>query len=123
MSNVLEDQKIKQNRMTKYGSKSRSLGTIWIFFFHHLSLKIPQFSIPTRLVHFTHLLITQFFYFFVRPTPIKWLDPSVNKISFNHKTKIVTTTIATTITVAKKTHLSQNTSPNPQKFQKLPRLV
>ena len=36
---------------------------------HYSSLKIPQFSIPTRLAHFTQLLITQFFYFFVGPKP------------------------------------------------------
>ena len=63
-----------------------------IFVTHHSSLKIPNFSIPTHLAHFTHLLITQFYYFFVRPIPIKWSNPSVNKISFNQKTKIVTTT-------------------------------
>ena len=63
-----------------------------IFVTHHSSLKIPNFSIPTHLAHFTHLLITQFYYFFVRPIPIKWSNPSVNKISFNQKTKTVTTT-------------------------------
>ena len=36
---------------------------------HHSSLKIPQFPILTRLAHFTQLLITQFFYFFVGPKP------------------------------------------------------
>ena len=40
-----------------------------IFVTHHSSLKIPQFSILTRLAHFTQLLITQFFYFFVGPIP------------------------------------------------------
>ena len=63
-----------------------------IFVTHHSSLKIPNFSIPTHLAHFTHLLITQFYYFFVRPIPIKWSNPSVNKISFNQKTKTITTT-------------------------------
>ena len=85
---------------------------VFFFFFHHSSLltqflslityhsslKIPQFPIPTRLAHFTHLLITQFFYFFVGPIPVKWSNHSVNKISFNHKTKTVTTT--TTIRAA-----------------------
>ena len=60
------------------------LGLVWIFLFfnhsslltqfpslvtHHSSLKIPQFLIPTCVAHFTQLFITQFFYFFVRPTP------------------------------------------------------
>ena len=36
---------------------------------HHSSLKIPQFPILTRLAHFTQLLITQFFYFFVGTIP------------------------------------------------------
>ena len=36
---------------------------------HHSLLKIPQFPIPIGLTHFTQLFITQFFYFFVGPTP------------------------------------------------------
>ena len=52
-------------------------GCLVYFYFYHLSLltqfsyhlKIPQFPILTRLAHFTQLLITQFFYFFVGPIP------------------------------------------------------
>ena len=44
---------------------------------HHSSLKIPQFPIPIRLAHFTELLITQFFYFFVGPILVNWSDLSI----------------------------------------------
>ena len=56
-------------------------GCLVYFYFYHLSLltqfsslityhlKIPQFPILTRLAHFTQLLITQFFYFFVGTIP------------------------------------------------------
>ena len=44
---------------------------------HHSSLKISQFPIPIRLAHFTELLITQFFYFFVGPILVNWSDLSI----------------------------------------------
>ena len=82
---------------------SRSLKALFGFFFsslitlhsifitHHL--KYPNFLYPP--IWHTYLFITQFFYFFVGLIPLKWSNPSVKKISFNHKTKIVRTTTAT----------------------------
>ena len=55
-----------------------------IFIIHHSSFKIPQFPIPTCLAYFTQLLITQFFYFFVRLIPVNWLDHSVKPTRGTH---------------------------------------
>ena len=43
---------------------------------YHSSLKILQFLIPTCLAHFTQLVITQIFQFFVDPMPVTWLEQS-----------------------------------------------
>ena len=47
-----------------------------IFVTHHSLLKILKFPNPTRLAHFTQLLITHTSLIFVGPIPVTWLDRS-----------------------------------------------
>ena len=47
-----------------------------IFVTHHSLLKILKFPNPTRLAHFTQLLITHTSLIFVGPIPITWSDQS-----------------------------------------------